>query len=408
MRRVAFLVIGLSTAALADPVSLQVVLRQAAERSPRVQAAVRALAEAEAGRVGQGVWVPVNPRLSVDYRPLAIELAGQPTDPRHGYFLGLDGQVEVSGAAGARVREADQRVAVAREELRREQVLAMAEAWQAAVALAVAQSRVAHFEAAVGLQARVLAASKERVSAGVAGEPDVTAVAVELAVMQVGLEEAKRAEAEARVTLALAADLPTSQVELQGVALELPEVPSVQGLAEAALERRPELAALRGRITVLETADDRLLRESVPRLGLNFGLDAAPASPVFAALGVAVELPVAQRNQGPRAVAAAQRESEKARLTAELRRVGFEVERSVKNYRSRRAQALMLQNDAIPNAQRTVTLIETGWRAGRFDVFRLTAATRDLMRAQRDHLEAVAVGWADFIELQRVTGALQP
>ena len=408
MKSVVLMALCFSGAAFADALTLKQVLDAAAARAPRVQAAARALAEAEASRVGQGVWVPVNPRLSADYRPLAIELPGQPSDPRHGYFLGLDGQVEVSGAAGARLREADLRVAVARDELRREQGLAMAEAWQACIALTVAQERVASLQTALALENRVLQASKERLSTGVASEADVTTVAVEVAAIEVALEEARRTVADAQVSLALAADLPTAQVQLADLGLQLPEAPALDGLVTQALERRPELAALRARIALLEASDDRLVREAVPRLGLNFGLDAAPASPVFAAMGVQVELPVAQRNQGPRAVAAAQRDSEKTRLQNELRRVTFEVERSVANYRSRRAQALTLQRDALPNAQRTVALIETGWTAGRFDVFRLTAATRDLIRAQRDHLEAVGIGWADFIELQRVTGALAP
>lgn len=391
------------------PLTLEQVLERARSAAPTVQVASRVVQEAEASRVGAGIILPVNPRLFADYRPMAVELPGQPVDPRHGYNLGLDGQVEVSGAGGARLEEAERRVALAKGELRFEQALAAARAWVAFVETQVAEQRVQRLEESLVTQQRVEAASKERLSAGVAGEPDVTAVAVELASVRAQLVEAKRQAQVARLALAQVLDLGPGDVEaLAPTPLELREAPTEQALVAQALERRPELATLRARLALLEATEDRLAREGFPRVGYNLGLDAAPASPVFGYVGLSVDIPVAQRNQGPRAVARAQQETERARLQAELRRVEREVASARRSYEARRAEVELFERDAVPNARRTSELIETGWRAGRFDVFRLTTANRELQRVERERLEALLGAWGDYVELQRVSGGLNP
>jgi cobalt-zinc-cadmium efflux system outer membrane protein len=165
---------------------------------------------------------------------------------------------------------------------------------------------------------------------------------------------------------------------------------------------------LRARLSVLDATEDRLVREAVPKLGYNVGLDAAPASPVFAFVGMSVELPVAQKNQGPRAVAQAQHDTERARLELLSRRIGREVAAAVRSYAGRRARVELLRNETLPAARRTQSLVEEGWLAGRFDVFRLNAATRDVLRLEQEFVEAALSAWSDYIEVQRLSGALSP
>jgi cobalt-zinc-cadmium efflux system outer membrane protein len=389
--------------------TLELALSRAREAAPEVQIAARLVDEAEASRVGAGVPFPTNPRLFADYRPLAIELAGQPTDPRHGYNLGLDGTFEVSGAGFARVEEANRRVAIARAELVAEQSFAAMRAWSAWIDLHVARLRIARLEDEVNLAKRVEAAARERVNAGVAGDPELTTVTAEVAVVKAAQLEARRQEALARATLGRVLDLPVGEpIELAPMSLDPVESAAEARLVELALERRPELAMLRARLSMLETMEDRLAREAAPKLGYNLGLDAAPASPVFAYVGLAVELPVAQRNQGARAVAAAQRATEKARLEAQLRRVQREVAAARESYEMLRGQLTVLTDEALPAARRTQSLVEQGWRAGRLDVFRLISASRDALRIEQQRLETLRSAWNDFIELQRASGALNP
>jgi len=391
----------------AGPLTLEQAMARARTAAPEVQVANRLVQEAEALRVGQGVPFPTNPRFFADYRPLAIELAGQPGDPRNGYNLGLDGTFEVSGAGFARVEEAERRVALAKAELTQEQASAAARAWTAWIEVQLAEQRVARVQEVLEVAERVASAARQRVNAGVAGDPELTTVEAELAIVKSQHLEATRRQHAARLALAQVTDL-DEPLELAPSALEPGAVEDEGTLLQRALERRPELTTLKARLAVLDAMDARLFRESLPKVGFNLGLDAAPASPVFGYLGLSVELPVAQRNQGPRAVAAAQRETERARLQAQLRRVQREVALARRNYESRRAQIAVLTTEALPAARRTQQLIEQGWRAGRFDVFRLTTATRDALRLEQERLETLLAAWTDFIELQRASGGLNP
>lgn len=404
----ALVVCLLGPTARAHLLTLDAALDRARSASPDVVLAARRLAEAEASRVGQGVPVS-NPRLFADYRYLAKEQPGTPSDPFHGYNVGLDGQLEVSGANFARLDEARRRVELAQAELDEERTRAAARAWLAYVELQVAERLVASAEAAVALQERVQAASQQRLAVGVAGEPDLTQVAVELASMRVALEDARRQRDAARLALADVLDLPPDDtLSVPDASLSPRPVPDAAAAVARALERRPELKAQRARVALLEATSGRLGREAVPRLGVNVGFDGAPASPVFGFVGLAMELPVAQRNQGPRAVASAQLDTERTRLDLTARRVAREVSLARGQYAARVNALALLTQDALPNAERTQALVEEGWRAGRFDVFRLTTATRDLLRVRRESLETLLSAWRDFVELERVSGGLAP
>lgn len=407
MRRwMSAITVGWATLAAASPLTLAQALERAASSAPEVRVAAQVLQEAEATRVGAGVFLPQNPRLFVDYRRLA---SPPPQDPINGYNLGVDGTLEVSGAGFSRVEEAERRVALARSELVTTQMLAKVRAWLAFVSVQVARERVVIFEAALATATRVESASRERFKNGVSGEPDVVAAQLELNTVKVQLDEARRLQQEAADTLRQVLDLGADEpIELDR-GLEEPATPAdVQVLVQRALENRPELAIVRARLSLLEVVDTRLVREAFPKLSYNLGFDAAPASPVFGYAGVGFELPVAQRNQGPRAVTQAQRETEKTRLETELRRVEREVAAARRSYESRLRQLALLSKEALPAAERNEDLVEEGWKAGRFDIFRLTSATRELNRVRRERLETVLAAWTDYVELQRASGGVNP
>jgi outer membrane protein TolC len=58
----------------------------------------------------------------------------------------------------------------------------------------------------------------------------------------------------------------------------------------------------------------------------------------------------------------------------------------------------------MPAAERAFALIERGWKAGRFDVFRLTAAARDVVRVRAQHLDVLEAAWLARVELDRASG----
>lgn len=395
----------ISGVVLAAPFDLQQTLERAAERAPAVRLAVRALEEAEASSVGAGVPFPTNPRLFLDYRRLG---SPPPVDPLNGYNLGLDGTLEISGAGFSRVEEAARRLELARAEFEVARVNAKVQAWAAFVEVGIARKRVVVWEDALRTAERVDVASRERLKNGVAGEPDVATAAVELASVKVQLEEARRLAQLSLASLRQLLDLdPSDPFDVDSPPNEPSEPPALETLLARAVERRPVIALVRARIALLETTDTRLGREAFPKLTYNLGLDAAPSSPIFAFAGVGVELPVAQRNQGPRAIARAQLETERLRLETELRKVRRDVAATRDSVAARLVQLRLLTTSALPAAERNELLVEEGWRAGRFDIFRLTSASREHNRLRRERLETLSAAWSDTIELARASGDLR-
>jgi outer membrane protein TolC len=65
----------------------------------------------------------------------------------------------------------------------------------------------------------------------------------------------------------------------------------------------------------------------------------------------------------------------------------------------------VLESEVLPAAEAAVELITEGWRAGKFDLFRLIQASREAGEAKRSHLESLGVLWAASIALDRAVGA---
>ena len=395
---------ALAQASHAVPLSLADAISLAESHAPEVALARHAVRQAEAQRVGAGVVMPQNPRLSVDARP--VLRGGSPSDV--GYAATLDTLFDVGGAPSARVREADRGADVAAAELTMERREARARAWATYVRVLVASERVREARSATEISERVLRAARERADAGAAGDIDRTLAESELAQATANVSLAEQARERAIMDLRDALDLPADAALVLTTPLVSPgDVPPVEALTQRALVRRADLATIQKRVDLLSARRDRLEREVFPRVGAYLGVDASPLSPLLGLVGVTVELPVAQRNQGPLARVSAESEGERERLALSARRALREVRERVDAYDARRRELSLFESGSVPSATRTLELVESGWRAGRFDVFRVTSAARDLERARSLRLDALEAAWLERIALDRAVGGLE-
>ena len=393
--------VSASVPADALPLSLEEALKRSDERAPQVLMARYLVREAEARRVGAGVIMPVNPRLSGDARP---PITGG-TLKDLGFAANLEAYFDLGGAPSARVREADRGTDVAHTDVLLEKTDARAATWAAYVRAEAASRRIDSTTALVRISERILNASQKRSSLGAAGDIEQAAATSELGVLRASVDVAIRRREQYVTELRMLLDLPPDQKLALTTPLTSPGgVPESAPLVAKALRARPEFAKLNARIALLDATDTRLSRETFPRLGAYVGVDAAPVSPIFGLLGLSVELPVAQRNAGPRAVVKATRAGENARIELQARQVVREVIASRSAYESRRSELKTLSEVAIPAAERTLELVETGWLAGRFDIFRVTTASRDLARIRELQLDALESVWLERIALDRAVG----
>jgi outer membrane protein TolC len=264
---------------------------------------------------------------------------------------------------------------------------------------------VDHVLDTITLAERLMAAARERRGAGAASDIDVTSAAVELSERQAQLRaahaERQRLEGELRYLLGLPAGTPlvlTSTVD--GPA----QAPALADLLASARGKHPDLAAIEARVNLLATSEERLKKEARPKVGVFGTVDASPASPVFGIVGMSVELPFFQRNQGPRAVAAAERNIELDRLEHTRRRIDQMIRVTHASHELRLGELDVLSREGIPSAEERLRLVEQGWRAGRFDVFRLVSAAQDLARLRFMRVDVMERLWQERLTLERLTG----
>ncbi len=401
----ALIVLGATPSAFAaTSLSLEQAIALAEARAPDAVMARHAVHEAEARRVSAGLIFPANPRLSFDVRG-PITFAGMNRDI--GYGAMLDFPVDIGGAPAARIHEADRYADLARAELAVEQLRVRYETWTAYMRASIGEARLLALGQSLDIGERVLAAAQKRSELGASGDIDYSLADSEVMQLRVAIQDVARARDRHMMMLRQSVNLPAAEpITLTTPLSDPPPVPDAKVLILHALSKRPELASIRRRIDVLDASDTRLAREIFPRTGLYVGIDAAPANPIFGVIGLSVELPFAQRNQNARARVVAARVGEDDRLQLEVQSIEREVVSAHASFENRLIQLKMLTGSALPSAQKALDLTEIGFRSGRFDVFRVTAAAREVSKVRAMRLDALEAGWLDRIELDRAAGGL--
>ncbi|MEI9940680.1 MAG: TolC family protein [Pseudomonadota bacterium] len=387
-------------AAVPLSLSLPDALARARAAGPEVTRARFALREADARRVGAGIVMPQNPRLAVDARPLISGGSGS-----MGYGATLDFLFDVGGAPRARVREAERLSAVAQAELAMSRSSARVRALSGYVSAQIAELRMIEADAALVVARRVLDATERRVNAGAGSELDNASAQLQVAELEAARMAFERDRATGLMDLRDAIDLESDvPLTLTSSVMDLPQVADVNALLQRALTTHPELKAIQARVAMWSATEERLRAELFPKMGFYAGVDSAPLSPTYGVLGLTVELPVAQRNQGLRAQSARARESAEADLDLEARLLQRAVVAALGSYESSRRELDRLSSQAVPAAERTLSFAEAGFQAGRFDVFRLLAAARDSLRVRASRIDAIEAAWVARIELERAVG----
>lgn len=396
----------LSAAAQSVRLSLPQALERASQRAPELVLREQQIREVGARRAGAGIIMPVNPRLQLEVRPPFSQgkFIGD-----LGYAATIDGNFDLGGAPGARVREVERDVELASAERQLERVSARLRVVAAYLGAQLDELRAREARAGMEIAQRVLDAAQKRIDAGAGSEFERASAQLELTRVATAEEAALRERDAALMALRDGLDIAASApLELTTAVEEPPPLAAESTYLAAARKHHPELVVSAARERSLLATRERLERETFPRLGLYAGIDSAPKSPAFGVLGVSGELPVAQRNQGPRAVVAAELETERARRELRVRQIEREVTEAYSAHERRRRELTLLTRDGLPAALRSFELAEAGWQAGRFDWFRVALAARDLVELRAQRIEALAALWAQRIVLARAQGGDVP
>jgi outer membrane protein, heavy metal efflux system len=397
-----FLALHASAAPESVTLSIEEAVRRAEEHAPQVTLARAGIQEAVAKRVGTALRIPANPRLSGEMRPA---ITGGAFWGDLGYAATLDVPLDLGAGPSARTHEADRGVTLSEADLTVERRRARHDAFVAYVRAAAWAKRETEIDALMRIAERILNASATRAATGASGDVDESSARSELSVLQSEREAARRQRETYTMQLRSLLDVESSVPLVLTSALETPKAPATEAsLIARALHAKPEIVRARAQVALLVATDERLRKELFPKLSVYLGVDAAPVSPIFGQLGVSVEIPVAQRNQQARAVTEVRTTAESARLELLLRQIVRDVTVALAGYESRRRELSTLTASALPAAERTLELVETGWLAGRFDIFRVTTAARDVARVRALRTDALEAAWIEYAELELAIG----
>jgi cobalt-zinc-cadmium efflux system outer membrane protein len=386
--------------------TLPAALARAEERSPLVQRARGERRVVESLRVGAGATLPTNPLLSFAAGHRFDNSGSAPAAEGFEWGLHLEQALEIGGQRSTRVAEVDRAVAVAatRERFSRMEVRAFVRA--AYIGALLFHTQVEAAKRREALAAQVLDSARQRVVAGAASDVDVN-----LAQSERGRARQERIEAEIEVANAeselrrLLGYSPETPIVLTTPLSLPPETDTPARLLEAARKRRQDLRALEAARGQFDAAVVRLKRELVPNPTFFGDVSQQRPGQTYVGGGIGLPVPLFRRNQGAIATVNAERERLENEIKLTEREIDAEVVRMHRGLSQRREEARVWAEEIVPATDQNLALVTEGFRAGKFDLFRVVQAARDAAEARKKQLEVLSSLWQVAIDLDRATGA---
>lgn len=370
--------------------------------NPGLRARRLEIGEASALLVQAGAWP--NPELSV------TALAGIDGAPAEG--LGLDLLFELLRPGQRRARQdlARAEIETVRGEIAAEELRLAADARLARLAILSSEHAVRLLEQEAALRDEALALVREQRELGEATELDLVLVELERAAVQRELRRSRAELERERASLkALIGLPPTYELRLsdsgQALSFVLFEDPSDEELDARVLAGRSDLHARESAYRAAEEELRLAILEAYPRLELGPSFERDVEGNEGLGLGLALELPLFDRNRGTIAGKEAARErarAEYAALLFELRAGAFTARAALRRARS---EVEIQQREVAPVIERSEALFTGAFRARELTVFEWITARSRALQAQRDLLAALVRHADAVVELEAATGS---
>lgn len=401
---VAIVACGVAQAQQATLTSTEAV-RLAQLHNPDLQILEAEVAAAEARLAGASLLFQGNPSLTATAGPRESS-AGRSRDDS----IELLQPIEIGGQRGARIDSAQAALEAvgARLRARRAEVgAAVLEAFGRALA---AEQRTRLAAEALAVANEGVAAAQERFEAGAAALLDVNTARVELGRMARARAEAERRSAEAVADLNLLLGLEAAAtVSLLGElrAGESGALDEAQ-LIDQALASRAEIAASQRALDAAH-AESRLAdRERIPtpKIGVSFIREEESDAEIVQGR-LSFDLPLFNRNQAARGVAAARVSQFETALAATTRQIRQEVSTAVARLRAARSAADGYASDVVKAMEENMELGTESYRAGKIDFLQLLLIRRQALEARNEHIDVLEELSTARAQLDRAIGGGQ-
>jgi len=379
----------------AAPLTLNAALELALGANPDLSAAGREL-EALDATITQAQARP-NPELSA-----LIEDTRRETRTT---TLQLNQPIELGGKRGARIEAAERGRDAASLELDAKRAEIRAAVTAAFFDVLIAQERLRLAQASVELAQRATGAASRRVIAGKVSPVEETRARVAEAAVRV-----EQAQAASEVTTArrrLAATWGNSSPHFEraeGDPEALPPLPAMADL-NARLATAPNLLRARIEVDRRQSLAEVERSRSVPDMIVSLGgkrieeLDLNQAI-----LGVAIPIPIFDRNQGNLLEALRRTVKAHDELSATEIRLSNELALAYERLNLARQEVASLQRDILPGAQSAYDAATKGFELGKFNFLEVLDAQRTSFQAKSQYLRALAEAHRSAAEIDRILG----
>lgn len=363
-------------------------------------------ARAEAGQaqallVTTGQWP--NPEVGVGFRPGISGSSGYVFEADALFQLLRPGEREARRtAATARVDEVDASIAAAEQAL-------VAEVRQQRLAVLAADRAAALMQEAVELRQRSLDLVRTQRRIGEGTELALSATELDLAEAR---RELRKATGERDVALRdlnrLLGLPPDYAMNLNGLGQPLP-ITIFEDVSDEELDRRllAGRLELRAKEAAYRQAEQELrvaVSEQYPRLGLGPSFERELEGDASLGLGLSLELPLLNRNEGAIAEKRAARDRVRAEYRGLLHTLRAEAFAARAALRLAKAEVDTQEAEVLPVLRRNLDLFERAYRAGELNIIDWITAQQRATNARREHLNALVEYRRALIKLEASAG----
>lgn len=370
-------------------------IRLALSASPELAASVREVDAQEGAVVQAGLWR--NPELAsvLEDRQKATRTT----------TVQINQPIELGGKRSARIEVAERGRDIATAELNAKQAELRANVITAFFDVLAAQERVKIAQSLLELAQRSTLAASRRVAAGKISPVEETKARVAEAAVRVDLAQANSDLVNARKRLTATWGNPAPRFErADGQAEVLPDLPPTETLdqrfaASPGLQRAQ--LELERRKSIVELEKARRVPDITVSLGNKHNEEIGRNQAVF---GIAIPIPVFDRNQGNLLESLRRRDKAEEELSATQVRLSTELAVAYEQLKTSRLEAESLQRDIVPGAQSAFDAATIGFSAGKFSFLEVLDAQRTLFQAKSQYLRALAAAHRAAADLDRLLG----
>jgi cobalt-zinc-cadmium efflux system outer membrane protein len=390
--------------ALPDRLTLPILLKLVAERSPRLAVEQVAIESAQAERISAGAM----PNPTISYGRFT------PSGGARTLFEGnsqqqttLDLPLLIGGQRGARIEAAEQGLLAARARVGlagNELALRAADLF---VGLQAAQEKVQLIEESAAEIERVVAIVSGRLDSGAASRYELTRVEVELASANARLADARAELAEKSAGLASLLGAPGWRPGASGTAVPTGLSLSAAEWRAALISSNPQIIAARREEEVAQAAVKRSERERWPVPVLSVGRTWT-GEPFGAAnfIGLSTEIPLSDAWRGLMAKSAADLRAAQRRREAIESEADVELRRLTDALAQRRAALERFRRNVGERIPALKKMAEDAYRLGRGSLLELIDAARSRLDARLTEVDLRAATVGQELRILGLTGKL--